>query len=99
MEPARLFPIIVLLPLVTVDHGGWALPGFRTGHGALGGSRDRFFATGHAHTGVLILAGAAASSLRTQHNTPTPGRRTLPMPTLPWRIPKPRRCTTGPLRS
>jgi hypothetical protein len=25
MEPARLFPIIVLLSLVTVEYGGWAL--------------------------------------------------------------------------
>jgi hypothetical protein len=60
---ARLFPIIVLLPLVTVEYGGWALPGFRTGHGALGGSRKRFFAAGHAHAGALILSGVAAASL------------------------------------
>jgi len=25
MEPTRLFPIIVLLSLVTVEYGGWAL--------------------------------------------------------------------------
>jgi hypothetical protein len=31
MEPTRLFPIIVLLSLVTVEHGGWALLGFLTG--------------------------------------------------------------------
>ena len=90
MEPARLFPIIVLLPLVTVDYGGWALPGFRTGHGALGGSRKRFFAAGHAHAGVSspwLARPPAPSPARTQHNTS--GRRTLPMPTLPWTIPKP----------
>jgi hypothetical protein len=28
MEPTRLFPIIVLLSLVTVEYGGCALPGF-----------------------------------------------------------------------
>ncbi len=27
MEPTRLFPIIVLLSLVTVEYGGWALLG------------------------------------------------------------------------
>ena len=32
MGPTRLFPIIVLLSLVTVEYGGWALPGFLTGH-------------------------------------------------------------------
>jgi hypothetical protein len=30
MEPTRLFPIIVLLSLVTVEYGGWALLGFLT---------------------------------------------------------------------
>jgi len=28
MERTRLFPVIVLLSLVTVEYGGWALPGF-----------------------------------------------------------------------
>jgi hypothetical protein len=35
MEPSRLFPIIVLLSLVTVEYGGWAPLGFRTGHGTV----------------------------------------------------------------
>ena len=36
MEPTRLFPIIVLLSLVTVEYGGWALLGFLTGRGTRG---------------------------------------------------------------
>src|SRR5215472_10575274 len=55
MEPTRLFPIIALLSLVTVEYGGWALLGFLTGHGTLGAFRERFFAAGHAHAGVLLV--------------------------------------------
>ena len=47
MEPTRLFPIIVLLSLVTVEYGGWALLGFLTGHGTLGAFREQFFRAGH----------------------------------------------------
>ena len=57
MEPTRLFPIIVLLSLVTVEYGGWALLGFLTGRGTLGAFRERFFAAGHAHAGVLAQSG------------------------------------------
>jgi hypothetical protein len=49
MEPTRVFPIIVLLSLVTVEHGGWAILGFLTGRGTLGAFRERFFRAGHAH--------------------------------------------------
>jgi len=59
MEPSRLFPIIVLLSLVTVEYGGWALLGFLTGRGALGAFRERFFAAGHAHAGVLLVLSLA----------------------------------------
>ena len=59
MEPTRLFPIIVLLSLVTVEYGGWALLGFLTGRGALGAFRERFFAAGHAHAGVLLVLSLA----------------------------------------
>ena len=51
MEPTRLFPIIVLLSLVTVEYGGWALLSFITGHGTLGSFREQFFRAGHAHAG------------------------------------------------
>ena len=51
MEPTRLFPIIVLSSLVTVEYGGWALLGFLTGHGTLGTFREQFFRAGHAHAG------------------------------------------------
>src|SRR5262245_49739165 len=59
MEPTHLFPIIVLLSLVTVEYGGWALLGFLTGHGTLGAFRERFFAAGHAHAGVLLVLSLA----------------------------------------
>ena len=35
MEPSRLFPIIVLLSLVTVEYGGRALLGFLAGRGGV----------------------------------------------------------------
>ena len=59
MEPTRLFPIIVLLSLVTVEYGGWTLLGFLTGHGTLGAFRERFFRAGHAHAGVLLVLSLA----------------------------------------
>jgi len=55
MEPTRLFPIIVLLSLVTVEYGGWALLGFLTGRGTLGAFREQFFRADHAHAGVLLV--------------------------------------------
>lgn len=55
MEPNHLFPIIVLLSLVSVEYGGWALLGFLTGRGNLGGFREQFFRAGHAHAGVLLV--------------------------------------------
>ncbi len=55
VEPTRLLPIIVLISLVTVEYGGWALLGFLTGHGSLGAFREQFFRAGHAHAGVLLV--------------------------------------------
>jgi hypothetical protein len=55
MEPTRLLPAIVLLSLVTVEYGGWALLGFITGHGSLSAFREQFFRAGHAHAGVLLV--------------------------------------------
>jgi hypothetical protein len=55
MKPTTLFPIIAVLSLVTVEYGGWALLGFLTGHGTLGGFGERFFRAGHAHAGVLLV--------------------------------------------
>ena len=59
MEPTRLYPIIVLLSLVTVEYGGWALLGFLTGRGAISTFRERFFRVGHAHAGVLLVLSLA----------------------------------------
>jgi hypothetical protein len=59
MEPTRLFPIIVVLSLVTVEYGGWALLGFLTGRGTLGAFREQFFRAGHAHAGVLLVLSLA----------------------------------------
>ena len=42
MEPSRLFPIIVLWSLVTVEYGGRALLGFLTGRGTLAAFRERY---------------------------------------------------------
>src|SRR5215203_882506 len=55
MDPAILLPIIALLSLVSVEYGGWALLGYLTGRGRLGGFRERFFRAGHAHAGVLLV--------------------------------------------
>ncbi len=55
MEPTTLLPIIAVLSLVSVEYGGWALLGFLTGRGRLGGFRERFFRAGHAHAGVLLV--------------------------------------------
>ena len=59
MEPTRLYPIIALFSLVTVEYGGWALLGFVTGTGTLGDFRERFFRVGHAHAGVLLVLSLA----------------------------------------
>lgn len=56
VEPTRLFPIIAVLALVTVEFGGWALLTFITVRtDALGPSGQRFFRAGHAHAGVLLV--------------------------------------------
>ena len=59
MEPSRLFRITVLLSLVTVEYGGWALLGFLTGRGTLAVFRERFFRAGHGHAGVLLVLSLA----------------------------------------
>ena len=55
MEPTTVLPVIVLLSLVGVEYGGWALLGFLTGSGQLGEFREQFFRAGHAHAGVLLV--------------------------------------------
>jgi hypothetical protein len=55
MEPTNVLPIIVVLSLIGVEYGGWALLGFLTGRGQLGGFREQFFRAGHAHAGVLLV--------------------------------------------
>jgi heme/copper-type cytochrome/quinol oxidase subunit 4 len=55
MEPTTVLPVIVLLSLVGVEYGGWALLGFLTGRGQLGDFREQFFRAGHAHAGVLLV--------------------------------------------
>ena len=41
----------MLLSLVAVECGGWALLGFLTGHGTLGAFRKQLFRAGHAQAG------------------------------------------------
>jgi hypothetical protein len=55
LQPTQLFPIIVVLSLVTVEYGGWALLSFLTGHGTLGAFKAQWFRAGHAHAGVLLV--------------------------------------------
>jgi heme/copper-type cytochrome/quinol oxidase subunit 4 len=56
MEPTRLFPIIAVLALITVESGGYALLSFITTRRQELGSVDlRFFRAGHAHAGVLLV--------------------------------------------
>ncbi len=55
MKPTTLLPVIAVLSLISVEYGGWALLGFLTGRGRLGGFRERFFRAGHAHAGVLLV--------------------------------------------
>jgi heme/copper-type cytochrome/quinol oxidase subunit 4 len=56
MEPTRLFPIIAVLSLITVESGGYALLAFlTTKKEGLGPFGLRFFRAGHAHAGVLII--------------------------------------------
>jgi heme/copper-type cytochrome/quinol oxidase subunit 4 len=55
VEPTTVLPVIVLLSLVSVEYGGWALLGFLTGRGQLGEFREQFFRAGHAHAGVLLV--------------------------------------------
>jgi hypothetical protein len=59
MEPSRLFAIIVLLFLVTVEYGGRALLGFLPWRGTLAAFRERFFTAGHMHAGVLLVLSPA----------------------------------------
>jgi hypothetical protein len=56
MEPTKVYPIIALLSLVTVEYGGWALLSFITNRrGQLSDLQTGFFRAGHAHAGVLLV--------------------------------------------
>jgi heme/copper-type cytochrome/quinol oxidase subunit 4 len=56
MEPTRLYAIIAVLSLITVESGGYALLRFHTTKGnELSPFGLRFFRAGHAHAGVLLV--------------------------------------------
>jgi hypothetical protein len=56
MEPTKIYPIIAVLSLVTVEYGGWALLSFvSTRTGQLNDFQMQFFRAGHAHAGVLLV--------------------------------------------
>lgn len=55
MEPTKILPIIVVVSLVTVEYGGWALLTFICGRGGLADWKKSFFRAGHAHAGVLLV--------------------------------------------
>jgi len=56
MEPTKLFPIIAVLSLISVEFGGWTLLSFITTRAQeLHYREQRFFRAGHAHAGVLLV--------------------------------------------
>ena len=56
MDPTKLYPIVAVLSLVTVEYGGWALLSFiSTRRGQLSDFQTTFFRAGHAHAGVLLV--------------------------------------------
>ncbi len=56
MEPTKLYPIVAVLSLVTVEYGGWALLSFVSARrGQLDDFQTQFFRAGHAHAGVLLV--------------------------------------------
>jgi hypothetical protein len=56
MEPSKVYPIVALLSLVTVEYGGWALLSFVSSRrGQLSEFQTQFFRAGHAHAGVLLV--------------------------------------------
>jgi hypothetical protein len=55
LEPTNVLPIAVVLSLVTVEYGGWALLTFLSGREGLADWQKSFFRAGHAHAGVLLV--------------------------------------------
>ncbi len=56
MEPTKVYPIVAVLSLVTVEYGGWALLSFVSARrGQLDDFQTQFFRAGHAHAGVLLV--------------------------------------------
>ena len=56
MEPTKVYPIVAVLSLVTVEYGGWALLTFISARrGQLDDFQTQFFRAGHAHAGVLLV--------------------------------------------
>ena len=60
MEPTKVYPIVAVLSLVTVEYGGWALLSFVSARrGQLNDFQTQFFRAGHAHAGVLLVLSLA----------------------------------------
>jgi hypothetical protein len=56
VEPTKVYPIVAVLSLVTVEYGGWALLTFVSARrGTLDDFQTQFFRAGHAHAGVLLV--------------------------------------------
>lgn len=47
--------MIVIVGVLGVIYGGWALLTFTTGREGLSSAQQRFFRDGHAHAGVLLV--------------------------------------------
>jgi hypothetical protein len=56
VEQTKVYPIVAVLSLVTVEYGGWALLTFISARrGQLNDFQTQFFRAGHAHAGVLLV--------------------------------------------
>lgn len=55
MDPIVLYPVIVLVSLVTVEFGGWSLLRLLNRRGVLTAFQEQFFRAGHGHAGVLLV--------------------------------------------
>jgi hypothetical protein len=56
VDPTKVYPIVAVLSLVTVEYGGWALLSFVSARrGQLNDFQTQFFRAGHAHAGVLLV--------------------------------------------
>jgi hypothetical protein len=54
-DPVRWLAAGVIVGIIGVEYGGWALLTFVTGREGITAAQQRFFRDGHAHAGVLLV--------------------------------------------